>query len=111
MEKFWNQEVLDFVPQWEKAIEIAEAMKKKNPNDGSKKGATNGNCCDCICDQDLEMDQGSFERFHRFRRYERRLDASGHRSVDVAALEDQYEKEEKAGLSGYVSRFVNYLRR
>jgi len=94
MGKFWQQEVLDFVPQWEEAVSIAEEMKKKNPNNGRKTGAS-GNCCDCQCDEDAELDQSSFERFHRFRRYERRLDAAGHRFLDVEALEDQYEKEEE----------------
>jgi len=31
MTKYWNQEVLDFVPQWEKAVELAKEMKAKNP--------------------------------------------------------------------------------
>jgi len=96
MTKYWQQEVLDAIPQWQKAISIAEAMKKKNPNDGHKTGKTSKKCCDCKCDEDVELDQSSFERFHRFQRYQRRLDAAGHQFVDVEALEDQYAEEEEA---------------
>jgi len=31
MTKYWAQEVLDFVPEWRKAIELAKEMKAKNP--------------------------------------------------------------------------------
>ena len=87
MDKYWEQEVLSFVSQWQDAISIAEAMKKKNPNDGHKTGT------DCKCDEDVELDQQSFDKWHRFKR---RLDAAGHRFVDVEALEDKYASEEAA---------------
>ena len=94
MDKYWQQEVLDFVPQWEKAIKIAEAMKKNNPNDGHDK-KNNNQCCNCVCDEDKELDQSVFDKWHRFQRYQRRLDAAGHRFVDVKALEDQFADEEE----------------
>jgi hypothetical protein len=91
MDKYWEQEVLSFVPQWQDAVSIAEAMKKKNPKDGHKTGA------DCKCDEDIELDQQSFDKWHRL---QRRLDAAGHRFVDVEALEDKYAAEEAALKNG-----------
>merc|ERR1712142_704519 len=102
MNKYWQQELLDFVPAWEKAVKIAEDMKKANPNTDDKKAAlgnSKGNCCNCACDEEMEDDMDTFgssmTKMQRFLRYQRRLDQAGHRYVNVEALEDQFAAEEE----------------
>ena len=72
MDKYWKQEVLDFIPAWTKAIKMAEEAKKKNPKGDDKP----------------VLDEFSPE-------YPARLAAAGYKFVDMTKSDGKEEEVEE----------------
>ena len=71
MDKYWQTEILSFLPEWRNAVALATEMKSKNPK-------TSGDS------PSMEFSEGFADR----------LELSGYKAADQDIMETNYEDEE-----------------